>query len=429
MVGALVRLATVPENWRTLPTWQHGPRGVQGFVPNVAADGPTSVAMVIRVGDPQPPEVDGDDEPPAADDGQPLAQCVAAWLVRVPVGPGGRVAALTVLVEGVGLAETVAPMVPVQIGSLPRLHRSPASEAIHLPGFEVLPAAPAGRQRELPGFDAFVSGVPSWVLSLYDATGAKSMQRGRGAPWSLRLFTFACLHVPVSERTGGVVRLPLRLRDIEAWLWPDGWRRQNRYRDWQAFRTVLLRLGAIRPTIVGPDGRAYLVEIVRVPVVPRQWDPNAICPFFVTIPRSAAAGARVDWPALRRYGAESAPLFRAALASAAVLDYSSRRGQAITPTIAAPILDVDGKPKRRRGGKVRRDPDVRVVNPAARYVGKLTDADLCRMIGLTDHRQNKKRARAAFERLDADDGINLVRLPDGCVQLFGSKGETGGGGR
>ena len=69
-----------------------------------------------------------------------------------------------------------------------------------------------------------------------------------------------------------------------------------------------------------------------------------------------------------------------------------------------------------------------IENPAARYVGVCSDDDLRRMIGLTDHPQNRKRAREAFERLNADDVIDLVRLPDGCVQLFGPKVETGGGG-
>ena len=71
---------------------------------------------------------------------------------------------------------------------------------------------------------------------------------------------------------------------------------------------------------------------------------------------SAAAGARVDWPRLCQYGKESAALYRAYLSVCSVLDNSAHNGRPITRQIAAPITGSDGKPKRRKGGVIVRDP-------------------------------------------------------------------------
>ncbi len=80
-----------------------------------------------------------------------------------------------------------------------------------------------------------------------------------------------------------------------------------------------------------------------------------------------------------------------------------------------------------------RSPVERVPNPAARYVGVLGDEDLRQMVGLhADHHENLKRARAAVERLAGDGVIELVKLADGRVRIFGVgrapvEEESGGG--
>ena len=341
-----------------------------------------------------------------------------AKLARSPEDDSG-VSLLAVVVEA-RWPRTVEPRRPVNRASLARLHRAAASDAAHLPGFKLQPAAAVqSDQGMLPGFEPFTSGVPSWVLSMFDQAGESSSQRGRkGAPWAMRLWVYSLLMVPVAERDGRTVRLPARLGDIERWIWPDGWDRSNRAKHWPAFRDRLIGLGTIRPRIIGPDGRAYMVETVRAPVVPELWNPDAICPIFVSIPRSAAAGAAVDWPALLRYGADSPGMFRAYLATVAVIDYTAREGHGITREIAAPVLRADGTPKRRRGGLIVRDPARPIPNPAARYVGRLTDEDLRRMIGLPNERVYRTRARRFMERLHEDGVIDLERLPDGRVRIF-----------
>ncbi|MDE0379633.1 MAG: hypothetical protein OXI20_10370 [Rhodospirillales bacterium] len=315
--------------------------------------------------------------------------------------------------------------------SLPRLHRASAGEAAFLPGFESF-QAPAQRRvldpvpGVLPGFEPFLAGgVPSWLLALFDSTGEVSMHPGRGAPWALRLFVYACLHVRTEDRDGRSVILPWTLAYVERMLWPNGWNRANRRRDWRQFRTVMKRLGALRPSVVGPDGLEYLVEIVSVPVVPREWSPTAKMPVRVAIPASAAAGARVaDWPLLVQHGAESAPLFRAHLAAVAILDYAARRGHGITQTIEAVVTREDGRPVRGKGGRLVRDRGREIPNPAARFVGRLTDDDLRRAVGLVEHRENRKRARVAFERLHADGVIELRRERDGTVRIFAPSGRS-----
>ena len=322
----------------------------------------------------------------------------------------------------------VTPFRPVHRATLPRLHRAPAAEAVRLPGFAL--AVPAPRDlATLPGFEPYTSGVPSWVLSMFDQSGASSAQRGRmGAPWSMRLWVCAALHVDVHDRTGRSVTLPTTLGDIERWIWPNGWPRANRKRDWPVFRQRLIHLGTIRPRIIGRDGTAYLIRVVDAPAVPEEWDRTKPCPLVVSIPAAAAAGAAVNWPALLRYGADSPGMFRAYLATVAVLDYSARKGQSITRDIPAVVLSEDGKPKRGKGGKLKRNPAVRVENPAARFVGSLRDEELRQMLGFPDHREYRARARRCMERLHADGVIDLDRRQDGRVRIF-APGPVVGDGR
>ena len=153
--------------------------------------------------------------------------------------------------------------------------------------------------------------------------------------------------------------------------------------------------------------------------------PRASCDpmveFTVRIPASAAYGARADWQLLCRYGAVSAPLYRAYLSTVAYFDHSARAEHPITADIAAPVLNDDGNPKRRKGGQIVRSAHDTEPNPAARFVRPLTDADLARMIGFDgDNRDHRRQARQAFERLDADGIVDMQRKGSG-VFLFGPR--------
>ena len=78
-------------------------------------------------------------------------------------------------------------------------------------------------------------------------------------------------------------------------------------------------------------------------VIPRV-PSDPLIEFTIRIPRSAAAGDRVDWPRLVSYGARSSRMFRAYLSVTAWLGRSAKRGHPITRLIAAPVVDQDGAP-------------------------------------------------------------------------------------
>ena len=77
----------------------------------------------------------------------------------------------------------------------------------------------------------------------------------------------------IADRTGRPVTLPFTVREITAWLHPDGW--TNRRRDWRKLPVALRALGDLRVPlpIVGPNGHESvgLVALVSVPVVPTDW--------------------------------------------------------------------------------------------------------------------------------------------------------------
>ena len=85
------------------------------------------------------------------------------------------------------------------------------------------------------------------------------------------------------------------------------------------------------------------------------------------------------------------------------------------------MLRDDGEPRRRKGGGIVRSSREFVPNDAARYVPFMSDHDLARMIGFDgDNRDHRYKARKAFERLDADNVVELAR-DRGGVRLFGPR--------
>ena len=227
--------------------------------------------------------------------------------------------------------------------SVPRLHRIEPGEAAQLPAFPGSNLPEPGRQLDLPGFGPTVEGCPSWLLWLFDAAGGESMKQGRGAPLAMRLFVGALLHVAVPDRTGNWVALrfpTLRrheadwpvpgVRSVETWLHPEAW--GNFRRDWTllpaALDSMRERLCYVPVPGVGSMAMVFPSVIPRAPCDP-------MVEFTVRIPASAAHGARADWQLLCRYGAVSAPLYRAYLSTVAYFDHSARAGHPITADIAA----------------------------------------------------------------------------------------------
>ena len=133
-------------------------------------------------------------------------------------------------------------------------------------------------------------------------------------------------------------------------------------------------------------------------------------------------------PRFARYGAKSATVARAYLSAMATLHRTAHKGHPITRTIAAPILNANGKPIRRKGAIVQSDTE-RVANPSARFLPWLEDADLARMIGYPErgagHTASGRRARAAarkaFKRLAAD-GVIELESRGCCFRIYGPDG-------
>ena len=343
----------------------------------------------------------------------PIAPLVAAWQDR---------------------ATERAPRVLGKRGSLPRLGKLGADEA-RLPDFpNDGPPAPVDGQLllDLPDFGDVVRGCTSWLLWLFDqAGGAGKPGPGRGARWDMRLFVYALLNLDVADRDGAWHTLALptlrkhadrlyeatgrRVQSVEEWLHPNGW--ANERRDWhklpEALDLVRQRLSYLPVPGVGR------VAMLFPSVIPVTRD-HPLTQFTIRVPRAAANGDRLNWPRLLAYGAESDRLIRAYLAVVAWLGRSARNGHPITRQIAAPVLRPDGKPARRKGGRIIRSATERTDNPAACYVGPpLSEDALTRMIGFdASDKRRRHDARTAFERMEADRVLEIVRDGRGW-QLFG----------
>ena len=311
------------------------------------------------------------------------------------------------------------PFRPVNRASLPRIHRAGDEDAVSLPAFVGSgPSVPVDRGEAyrppyLPGFEPAAEGCPSWLLALYDRAGGESMAQGRGAPWDLRLFVAALCAVPIDQRTGDARPMPFGIGEVIAWLHPDGWR--NRRRDWDRLPAALNRLGSLRVPIGNYD-----VALVHALAVPRRWDPAEIVTLQVRVPATAAAGIRLDWDRLRRYGAESAAVYRAYLSVCAAMDRSAYHGAPLVRQIGAPVLDAAGTLKRGRRGRLVRDRDNLVRNPKADLAPVWTDADAARFLGFdASDRFRRRDARRALERLEADGAAVVERLTGGRFRLFG----------
>ena len=315
----------------------------------------------------------------------------------------------------------VAPFRPKRRAALPKLQRleQAGPRLRNMPGFYG-ETAPRQSQLTLPGLALEPRlQCASGLLSLYDGCGGPLNTQGRGAPWALRLFIGAMLHLPVEQRDGYWRTLRFPLAEVEAWLHPGGWDRSNRHKYWhrlpEALHAMARDMGWLPVPGVG------LVRIVQPSVIPQSPDAPGV-EFTIRIPTQAARGDRIDWPKLCEYGKHSAALYRAYLSACAIMGQSARKGQPLTRLIAAPVPSNGSRPARRKDGKILRDPAAVVPNPAARYALGLTERELAQVIGFDPQvRQYRAKARAAFEQLHADGVIELAR--DGeRWRIFGPDG-------
>ena len=324
------------------------------------------------------------------------------WQERLP-RPAGRFA------EG-------TPFMPSQSGSLVQLSVL-SDQHTHLPGFpdaSTAPAEPAGRPPRPKSTEEIVEpSCASWMLWLFDRAGGSSKSQSHGAPWDLRLWVYALLHLPIEKRDGQWHKLSFPLEEVIGWLHPNGW--SNQRRDWQKLPDALNKMRSLAYVPIPMIGH---VAILYPSVIPTSSHDPSI-EFTIRVPRAAAHGDRIIWPWLIAYGAKSSVLFRAYLAVTAWMGRSAHHGYSVTRLVAAPLYGSDGKLRRGKDGKIVRSDNRRIPNQLTRYVSELTDRDLTRMIGFDpDNNDDRHKARRAFERLHADTVIDLQRIGAGRNTRF-----------
>ena len=253
------------------------------------------------------------------------------------------------------------------------------------------------------------SGKP-WLMEWFDRLGLQSLRQGRGMAWEFHLAIGAMAHLSVAQRDGQWHVLRLSTAEVIDWLHPNGW--NQKARDWKRFPEALNRLNAQLGDVYIPGlGK---VDMLRATVRPQK-PTEPLVEFVLRIPKVAAHGARFDWLKLCQYRKDSAALYRAYLTACDFMHQSAHQGQPITEMIGKPLLDKDGKIRRGKGGKVLRSETELVANPSTRYVKGLTVGQLTEMIGMDPtNRRHRGQAVSAFNRLDSDGVIDLVK--DGKVR-------------
>ena len=201
------------------------------------------------------------------------------------------------------------------------------------------PQAPREIQGVLPGFEFPGSElVPALPLVAYDAAGGKT-KSGRGAPIDQRLFVNLLIEYPKHERFG-VARLSTTFQDILDWLYPNG--------TTDAKKVLIPRLQTgfknLHNLWFEWERRAW--NIIAVDALPmmhtKREDPLT---FTIRMPEgmNTGGGASIGLTALRTYGAQSAPKFRAWVRLAYLWDAAKIRngGSRIYATIPEVLRNND----------------------------------------------------------------------------------------
>ena len=227
-----------------------------------------------------------------------------------------------------------------------------------LPG----PGVAADGDGWLPGF--YLGPGPLAKLPALDflhAGGLEAFQRGRGAPWPLRIAYETLIDVPAVARNGGIARLEYPMRGdgeatLEAMLYPSG--RLNLSRDWPQF---LAALKVVDCFAVPADGGKSAWLPIRVRSYPVR--DGGVLRLDVSLPPGSDKGPRILRRVLRRLGARSYPQWRAWLALAYLWDRSAVNGhwvRATRPRLARDsggrLVDADGAVILHTRGKQRGAP-------------------------------------------------------------------------
>ena len=271
---------------------------------------------------------------------------VVKMLQTTPAGGGGT--ALAVL--HARLPRTVAPdvtqhphagILPASLGGAAvRVQVSDRFDERlpELPG----PGVAADGDGWLPGFDPGPGPLAKLpALDFLHAGGLEAFQRGRGAPWPLRIAYETLIDVPTAARNGGIARLEYPLRGdgvatLQAMLYPEG--RLNLSRDWRRF---LAALEVVDRFSVPADGGMSAWLPIRVRSVPVRT--GGVLRLDVSLPPGSDKGPRILRRVLRRLGARSYPQWRAWLALAYLWDRSAVNGHWVRATRPRLARDSGGR--------------------------------------------------------------------------------------
>ena len=208
-------------------------------------------------------------------------------------------------------------------------------------GFDVGNFPQGGREIQgvLPGFEFPKSEiVPALPLVAYDTAGGKT-KSGRGAPIDQRLFVNLLIEYPKHERFG-VTRIGTTYRDIRGWLYPNGTRESK--------KTLIPKLQEgfknLHNLWFEWERRAW--NIIAVDALPTMdTKPDDPLSFTIRFPEgmNTGGGASIGLDALRTYGAQSAPKFRAWVRLAYLWDAAKVKngGKRIYATIPEVLRDSD----------------------------------------------------------------------------------------
>ena len=292
------------------------------------------------------------------------------------------------------------PFVPTNRAILPRIHKVVA----------VVDSSPPVDPSTLPLFGTSKQNNPNWLLAAYDRLGGKSMQRGRGAPWELRLFVYVCMHLGTDDRDGLPHTLRFKEKAVMNWLFPNSKGKNiNEKRDPHKMARALMALLEM-PSLRTTSG---LFLVMPTNFTSAGQFTGGDLTFDVAVPGDAKGGADVDWQQLLRYGAEGARMFRGFLSTMAHMDRSAHNGHPLTRQIHPAKLNTEGEPLRKRGGMVRRDMAQLVPNPAAKLALPLSDGALAELYGYPNNKKGRLRAREVLSRLQRDGVVEVDHTPGG----------------
>ena len=267
----------------------------------------------------------------------------------------------------------------------------PSAEASRLP--DLGEVAAQGPTAELPSLETPKSGqlVPVLPLVLYDHKGQLHNHNTRGpASISIRLLFEALLGVDYDLRQPNrVIPVEATLGEVKDWLWPTGWRRRDNLSQLQAALHELNDL-LVELEVDGDVGLHNLVMAHTRPDLKSSLDFPIRFQVF-QLP-GGGHGPLIARQELRRWGATSAPAYRAYLRLAYLWDdvKARRRGRRVLATRPKVLRDAQGFLVDAQGRRItdrQGQPTKNWSNPQAVKTGELErnpDADLVPQLGPED---------------------------------------------